>query len=1320
MPQALAGIIVGAIGLTGVAATIATAVIAIGISAGLAALTKAIFGTPGAPKPSDVQRTIRVNIGSRIRHYGIVHTGGQLTFEEAKSGTATFLSGKSTGALFQVVTTGHGQLSEILHHRLNNKEITVGVDGAVVGFRNMIRLYSRLGEPDQTAISELTAQFPQWTEDHRQRGCSHTALFFGTPQSKYFSDVYAGNTAPAYTCVAKAAMVYDPRKDSTLPEAGGVGPHRVDDPTTWEWSDNAALVWADYLAHPDGFGLGYDGVNWVNIAAEAQIADQEVYTVDDRTIKRWRIWGSYRLADDERRAVLQEMRKACDGFMWEDADGLVNIRLGRWIEPTVHLTSDHIKSVTGSLEGDPQERANEVRIIYTDPDFDYSEQESAPQIDVVTQAEVGQEIARYDCFYIPDHNQASRVGKRMLRQLMAEWHLTITANLYALNLIGERFCILTIEELGIEALTFEIETFRLDPVSNLVELVVHSAEEEDFAFNAETEEGSPPLLPGETDPTIELLPPEGLTLEAIVVSGGGVAVRATWDEGPIGLIYEAQYQPEDESSPPLGLIVDQDTRTATTGPVVEGTDLVVRVRAATPYGRVSEWAEETIVVPDAESIAKRFKLVADTVVIKRDAFGNIIPDQVVHLTGYRTNTTAPLIVRLYRQNNDGTVTQIDAGVYVDGEGTITDNDPDANSFTQTGDELELTGLNFELAVGAHRGVLFEVTCDGEVDRASVSALQDGTSIDQLLDAYLLPATFAAEVDAAAEVQSYAGASFTFVIETVEGVDVSANFTLATAENPQGLTVGYVGMVGTVTAGLDAGEDAAALIVEATGSGDYDGYTIRRTFTLTKDIKPITLDFLANANDRNALEPDAPVITTGPSLVQISATGVASAVMGWSFAYNADPAHENNIDFFRIGRYAAETNAAYTFGDDAENEVWEDYFGDIDAGTYAITVLDDGSPDVFYWFAVEPARTVHSDVDPSKLVRGPIDQTTSAWRPADDGGYAPIKRRLGTSLSGVTFATDGTALEHNLRLNGTADVRAAFTYGGSLGLIDGFECMNYQASSNAAYTPGTFPLLEQKTEISPASSAAIVIQGVQPTIWQHFAVRPFRLVDLDIDASGRIVGPWVKPSFTGENPYQPSTSVELATTVVFGGQTAGNVALWSTYASAGLNPDGTVKPDKVGQYAMIDESIISAGYSAQGATIYLGIDETFEQYVTATLHEMNGNRAVVDLMINWAMGCHDPDQGDVFSIQIRAYLRYNGTGAYIYSDWWTEEFTWTLPDATGDYFSPRKTSTFNFTLTGFLTGADYEYGYIIDCGSNSSAAMFPYRYARLQDMRGGTN
>lgn len=84
------------------------------------------------------------------------------------------------------------------------------------------------------------------------------------------------------------------------------------------------------------------------------------------------------------------------------------------------------------------------------------------------------------------------------------------------------------------------------------------------------------------------------------------------------------------------------------------------------------------------------------------------------------------------------------------------------------------------------------------------------------------------------VASYAGATGSFKIYA-GGVDVSASFALSTQSNPQNLTVGYSGQTYTVSAGLDAGEPGATLVIRATGSGAYAGVVFDKAFTLSKSL-----------------------------------------------------------------------------------------------------------------------------------------------------------------------------------------------------------------------------------------------------------------------------------------------------------------------------------------------------------------------------------------------------------------------------------------------------------------------------------------------------
>lgn len=197
MPQAIAAAIVAAVGATGIAVTVITVAVNLAVTLGLNFIAKAIFGS-GVAKPSDGKQIIRESVASRRRHYGIVHVGGALSFYESRDGT-----------LALVVTTGTGRINRVVEHKINGKPVTVGAGGVLsdAKFRGAIRVLTRLGEDDQTAVSELTAIFPEWTADHRQRGCSLATLICAPVKDKYFAEVYEGNRQPVHTSYRSRALL---------------------------------------------------------------------------------------------------------------------------------------------------------------------------------------------------------------------------------------------------------------------------------------------------------------------------------------------------------------------------------------------------------------------------------------------------------------------------------------------------------------------------------------------------------------------------------------------------------------------------------------------------------------------------------------------------------------------------------------------------------------------------------------------------------------------------------------------------------------------------------------------------------------------------------------------------------------------------------------------------------------------------------------------------------------------------------------------------------------------------------------------------------
>ena len=594
MPQAIAGVLVKW-GLSKLAATIIAHVVTFAITFGLSQLFK-----PGRPKPEDGQIETREAVGSRRKHWGIVHTSGQVSFEASKNGT-----------LGKVLTLGTGHENDIIEHRIHDEVVNVDGSGTIsdASFKGAVHIITRPGDPNQSAIGELTAIFPEWTADHRQRGCAHVAIICDPVDQEDFNAVYNGRI-PEYSQVRRGCSCYDPRQDSTavIFDDGegfvvlGTGPQRVDDPTSWKWSDNWALVTANYWADSDGYGGGYGNVNWTNIAIEAAVSDDQVPAAVGGTAARWRCWASYSLVNEDRKDVFADMLKAADGWAFQDANGKLNIQAGRWEEPDVTITDDAIKALSVEQGPTTRHRTSAIKVLYTESAIGYRQQEASTLTVPNSGSDPNSDPQSLPANYIPHHNQAIRVGYRHAESLDPDrWHLTALLDLRGLDLLGRRFCRLETDVMGIAA-WFEIKRLRLFVRTKSIEAELSQVKPGDWLDDATAIEGTPPAssAPPKSDPT--LAAPTGLALSAVALSFGdanGVAIAATWDDpGRKGLTFEAQLR-ETPAGEWVTMVIDDATFSARSGPVNSGLEHEVRVRARSIGGRTSAWSASEIITPTA-------------------------------------------------------------------------------------------------------------------------------------------------------------------------------------------------------------------------------------------------------------------------------------------------------------------------------------------------------------------------------------------------------------------------------------------------------------------------------------------------------------------------------------------------------------------------------------------------------------------------------------------------------------------------------------------------------------------------------------------------
>lgn len=141
----------------------------------------------------------------------------------------------------------------------------------------------------------------------------------------------------------RGVKVYDPRKDDTV---GGSGTHRLNDETTWEWSDNAALINFWWKKFKGAVVLDDDLFDLANIAAEANICDELQAVTDSQgnttQEKRYTCNGVFNLSSGHE-AVENQLLTSCAGKWIESTGGKYRLQVAAYRGPAIFtITENHL------------------------------------------------------------------------------------------------------------------------------------------------------------------------------------------------------------------------------------------------------------------------------------------------------------------------------------------------------------------------------------------------------------------------------------------------------------------------------------------------------------------------------------------------------------------------------------------------------------------------------------------------------------------------------------------------------------------------------------------------------------------------------------------------------------------------------------------------------------------------------------------------------------------------------------------------------------------------------------------------------------------
>lgn len=209
---------------------------------------------------------------------------------------------------------------------------SVTVVYTVEAAKKFVRVRPYTGAAGQNIGADIAAEYPgKVTADDSFSGMAAVVM-----DNVFDTDVFPQGLYPL-TAVQRGSRVYDPRLDSTV--TGGSGAHRIDDPTTWEWSENSALIVYDYARWEFGWRLRTQDIMPPElVAAEADFCDTStVFTLRktdgstyDVTLPRYRCGTVVEATEDPgyRRKMMDELLATMAGSDGWDG-GVWHFRAGR-------------------------------------------------------------------------------------------------------------------------------------------------------------------------------------------------------------------------------------------------------------------------------------------------------------------------------------------------------------------------------------------------------------------------------------------------------------------------------------------------------------------------------------------------------------------------------------------------------------------------------------------------------------------------------------------------------------------------------------------------------------------------------------------------------------------------------------------------------------------------------------------------------------------------------------------------------------------------------------------------------------------------------
>ena len=286
----------------------------------------------------------------------------------------------------------------------------------------------------------------KWGSSRRLTGCAYVHLRIKrTGNTKKAESPLANGLPSRVTIIGDGALLYDPRKDSTVP--GGSGSHRATDQSTWgaytnaDDTDNPALQLLWWLLGWEinnklsiGCGVPYTRIDMESFITAANICDESVTLATGGTQKRYRTSGTASDADD-RLEIINNLLASMNGTIRDNSGKLMLTVLKNDLADYALILDegDMVSGFEWQQTGGLTENNNVARGRYVDPS-----QNSLYQF--VDYPEVGftspdgiDRVMSLDLFYVEDGRRAQRIAKQALQRNQYRGMFSATFNTKALG-----------------------------------------------------------------------------------------------------------------------------------------------------------------------------------------------------------------------------------------------------------------------------------------------------------------------------------------------------------------------------------------------------------------------------------------------------------------------------------------------------------------------------------------------------------------------------------------------------------------------------------------------------------------------------------------------------------------------------------------------------------------------------------------------------------------------------------------------------------------------------------------------------------------------